>query len=194
VNAGNGVRLVSDQPAGDAGAQITAVRYVAVMTQPHGHQGVPQASDLTPGQPGGRRGAAESAAGQRPDDHREGIRRVRAVRAGIRQQRDQLDLLQKRPWPAVGEQQWQRIRPVTPGRAQDATCAPGPRRTADAAGPIGAEARRWRSLDSLQADHAATCWAFPSPSLTPGQNQPGCRPIGPTSSAAPCRRGRCAAR
>jgi hypothetical protein len=53
VNAGNGVRLVSDQPAGDAGAQITAVRYVAVMTQPHGHQGVPQASDLTPGQPGG---------------------------------------------------------------------------------------------------------------------------------------------
>jgi hypothetical protein len=88
-----------------------------------GHEGVPEVDDpevrvRVVGQRGG-----EPEAGKRRDDHLERLGRVAAVGGRVGQRVDHLGPVPERLGPAVGADQWDRVRP-TPGRRMKCTGTP----------------------------------------------------------------------
>jgi hypothetical protein len=105
VNAGHGAGVGAGEPGGDARPQVTAVRDVARIPQALAHEPMPQPGDCIRGQPPRRNWAGEAEPGQRRRHHRERVIRIAAVRAGVGEQRHDVQVLAERAGPAVGEQQ-----------------------------------------------------------------------------------------
>ncbi len=88
------------EPGGDSRPEITAVCDVPVVTEPGCHQGMPPPRHLSCRQSARRGRGTESEAWQRWDDHGEGIGGVPPMSARIAQQRQELEVFEKRAGPA----------------------------------------------------------------------------------------------
>lgn len=112
VDGRDGIWLVARQPCRDPGPEIAAMGHEAVISKAGGHELMPLPRDLARGRSGGWRRSAEPVAGQRRDDHGERVGGVRAMRAGVGEERKDRQVLQERPGPPMGEQERQRPRPA----------------------------------------------------------------------------------
>ncbi len=135
------VWLVSGEPRRHACPEVAAMGDEAVISEPHGHQLMPESRDLASGHPRGRGRAAERVAGQRRDDDRERIGGICAVRRGITKKREDRQVLQERPGPSVGEQQGERAWPATFSVHQVQSAGPQPQHAVGARRRAGAETR-----------------------------------------------------
>lgn len=87
---------------------------IAPVTRAVGHESMPELGDRVGSEASGRRSRGESEAGQRRGDDCERVRRITAVRGGVAQQGEDLEVLARRSGPAVCQREWQRLR-ATPG-------------------------------------------------------------------------------
>ena len=92
----------------DRGAPVAALRDVAGISQSF-HQHRPRAGDAVGTPAGGGGLARKPVARQRRNHHVERVRRAPAVSGGIGERLDDLQLLDDRAWPAVRDDERQRV-------------------------------------------------------------------------------------
>ena len=110
MNAHHSVGVGEPKAGGDAGAPVAALRAEAVVAEPC-HQFDPQVRDSKRVHPALTWAIGEAVAGQRRDHHVERIPGIPTVTSGVAEERYDLEQLDERAGPAVGDDQRERGRP-----------------------------------------------------------------------------------